>query len=352
MADQTVIKSGPRILFVGPMLGRHPGWVPNPSEILAPKFVNEGYVCLLTSHVLNRYARLVDIVYTLLRERGKYDIVSLQVYAGPSFIVEDIASRIAALLGKRIVMVLHGGDLPSFMKQFPRWSLRVLRRADIIVTPSAYLQEALSQYGFESRVIPNMLDMKKYIFRLRDRVQPQLLWMRTFYEYCHPEFAVQVLEQLSKLHPNAILTMAGQDNGLLEPTRKLVEKKRLQDQVHFAGFLDEEGKRLEFAAHDIYLNTNRVDNMPIAVIEAAAFGLPVVAMSVGGIPYLLEDGQTGLLTNFGDVGAMVDAVCRLIEQPHLTAHISAQGRKLAERSAWENVFPLWDKIYRQALGET
>lgn len=346
------MKSAPRILFVGPMLGVHPGWVPNPAEILAPNFSKEGYVCLLTSRVLNRYARLVDMMYTLVCERAKYDIVSLQVYAGASFIVDDIASRMAVLLGKKIVMVLHGGDLPVFMKRFPRWSYWVFKRANMIVTPSAYLQGALSQYGFESQVIPNMLNMKKYTFRLRNHVQPRLFWMRTFYEYCHPEFAVQVLEQLSICYPNAVLTMAGQDAGLLEPTRELVNKKGLQDKVCFAGFLNDEGKQLHFGSHDIYLNTNRIDNMPIAVVEAAAFGLPVVAMSVGGIPYLLKDGQTGLLTKFGDINAMVDAVCRLLEQPQLAAHISARGREMAERSAWENVFPVWDKIYRQVLGES
>jgi L-malate glycosyltransferase len=346
------MKSKPRILLVGPMLGKYPGWVPNPAEILASKLSEEGYVCLLTSRVLNRYARLVDIVYTLFRERGKYDIVSLQVYGGASFIVEDIASRIATLLGKNIVMVLHGGDLPSFIKKFPHWSSRVLKRANIIVTPSAYLREALLPYGFESQIIPNMLDMKKYIFRPRKSVQPRLLWMRTFYDYCHPELAVEVLEQLSMRYPNAILTMAGQDKGLLEPVRKLVNGKGLQNKVRFAGFLNDEGKQLEFGSHDIYLNTNRVDNMPIAVVEAAAFGLPIVAMSVGGIPHLLEDQETGLLTNFGDVRAMVDAVCRLVEQPDLAAHISGRAREMTERSAWENVFPLWDKIYRQVLGES
>lgn len=345
------MESAPRILFVGPMLGRYSGWVPNPAEVLAPKFSKEGYVCLLTSHVLNRYARLVDIVYTLLHKRETYDIISLQVYAGASFIVEDIVSRIATLLGKKIVMVLHGGDMPSFMKRFPHWSYRVLKRADVIVTPSAYLRDALLQYGFETQVIPNMLDIKKYIFHLRNSVQPRLLWMRTFYDYCHPELAVQVVEQLSIRYPNVTLTMAGQDKGLLAPTRELVKKKGLQNKVRFAGFLNDEGKQIEFESHDIYLNTNRVDNMPVAIIEAAAFGLPVVAMSIGGIPYLLEDQQTGLLTKFGDVNAMVDAVCHLIEQPGLAAHISARGREMAEKSAWDNVFPLWDKIYKQVLGE-
>jgi glycosyltransferase involved in cell wall biosynthesis len=339
----------PRILFVGPMLGKHSGWVPNPAEILAPNFTREGYACILTSDVLNRYLRPLNIAQTMLRERQRYDIVSVQTYSGPSFLVEDMASRIAGYLGKKLVMVLHGGNMPVFMRQYPNWSRRVFGRAHAIATPSAYLQDAMSLYGFEAHVIPNMLDIEKYPFRLRESVQPRLLWMRTFYDYCHPEMAVEVLERLSARYKNASLTMCGQDKGLLEPTKQLAEQKGLKSKVRFAGFLNEEAKKREFGAHDIYLNTNRIDNMPIAVIEAGAFGLPVVAMSVGGIPYLLKDGQTGLLTPFGDVDAMSVAVCRLVEQPSLSARISRQGRDLAERSAWKNIFPLWDAVYQQVL---
>jgi glycosyltransferase involved in cell wall biosynthesis len=337
----------PRILFVGPMLGRHAGWVPNPAEILAPKFAGEGYTCILTSDTLNRYFRLVNIVQTMLRERKHYDIVSIQVYSGLSFLVEDIASLVAGYLGKKIVMVLHGGNMPVFMQRFPDWSRRVLVRAHTIVTPSAYLQSVVSLYGFGAEVIPNMLDLEKYPFRLRRIVMPRLLWMRTFFEYCHPELAVEVLERLSKFYEDASLTMSGQDKGLLETTKQLVEKKGLQSKVRFAGFLNEKAKQREFGNHDIYLNTNRIDNMPIAVIEAGAFGLPVVAMSVGGIPFLLKHEQTALLTPFGDVDAMVAAISRLVEEPAMSTRISRQGRKLAEKSAWENVFPLWDAMYKQ-----
>lgn len=351
MAEKSEMKAKPRILFVGPMLGCHPGWVPNPAEILAPHFTRAGYTCLLTSKVLNRYARLIHIVRTLIRERKRYNIVSLQVYFGASLVVEDIASSIARALGKKVVMVMHGGDIPVFMRRFPNWSQRVLRRAHALVTPSTYLQQALLQYGYQARVIPNMLDMDKYPFRLRKKVQPRLLWMRTFYDYCHPEFAVEVLEILTNRYPNACLTMSGQDKGLLPAIVKLVSQKNLQGKVRFPGFLNEEDKQREFTTHDIYLNTNQIDNMPIAAVESAAFGLPVVAMSVGGIPYMLTNEKNALLTLFGDVQAMANAVIRLVEAPHLAAHLSHQGRLLAEQSAWENVFPLWDKVYKQVYGE-
>jgi len=337
----------PCILFVGPMLGKHSGWVPNPAEILVPNLSREGYTCLLTSDVLNRYLRLIDILHTVIRDRDRYDIVSIQTYSGKSIIVEDLVSWVARILGKKIVMVLHGGNMPVFMQKFPDWSRRILRRAHAIVTPSAYLQAAVALYGFDAHIIPNLLEIEKYPYRLRENVRPRLLWMRTFYEYCHPELAVEILARLSGHYEDASLTMSGQDKGLLEPTKRLVERRGLQSKVRFAGFLNEAAKQREFGMHDIYINTNRIDNMPIAVIEAGAFGLPVVAMSVGGIPYLLKDEQTGLLTPFGDVDAMVDAVCRLVEQPALAARISRQGRFLAEKSSWEKVFPLWDSIFQQ-----
>lgn len=336
----------PRILFVAAMLGRHPGWVPNPAEILAPNFQREGYECILTSNVLNRLARPFDILQTIFRRRHEYDVVSIQVYSGKSFLVEDAASFLVKALGKKIVMVMHGGNIPEFMRQFPVWTRRVLARADAIVTPSTFLQEALSLHGFQSQVIPNMLDMEKYPFCLREQVRPRLLWMRTFYEYCHPELAVEVVERLSARYEDALLTMSGQDKGLLEHTKQLVEKRGLQDKVRFPGFLNDEAKQREFGTHDIYINTNRIDNMPVAVIEARAFGLPVVAMSVGGIPHLIKDGQTGLLTPFGDAQAMADAISRLIDEPQLAKHISGHARKSAEKSAWNEVFPLWDSVYR------
>jgi glycosyltransferase involved in cell wall biosynthesis len=58
------------------------------------------------------------------------------------------------------------------------------------------------------------------------------------------------------------------------------------------------------------------ENCPMAVLEAAAQGVPVVASAVGGIPELVEDGVTGLLVPPGDVDALTGALTRLVERPH------------------------------------
>ena len=349
MDDVGQRKAGVSICFVGPMLGRHPGWVPNPSEYLAPRLVSRGFQCLLVSSKPNRYMRLLDILSTLWQKQKLIDLVCLQVYGGPSFVVEDAASLLAHWLGLPVVMVLRGGELPDFFARFPNWSSRVLGRANVIVAPSGFLAEAVRRYGFDAVVIPNAIEVEKYPFLQRGQVQPTLLWMRTFHDVYNPQMAVEAFVQVKKVYPQARLTMGGQEKGLLDVTRQLVQELGLGDSVRFVGFLGPEDKQREFAQHDIFLNTNRVDNMPVSVIEAAAFGIPIVATQVGGVGYLLRDRETGLLVPTEDADAMSRAVVRVLEEPGLAERLSKNARALAETHDWSEVLPMWENLFRKVM---
>jgi glycosyltransferase involved in cell wall biosynthesis len=144
--------------------------------------------------------------------------------------------------------------------------------------------------------------------------------------------------------------MAGQDGGMLQATKEYASKKGVQDLMRFAGFLDQNGKQIQFSMHDIFLNTNRIDNMPISVIEAAAFGLPIVATEVGGIPYLLTHGENALLVPDDDPEAMSKEVLRLLEEPGLAEQLSGNGRKLAEGFDWSHIIPLWEAAFHEVAG--
>ena len=110
-----------------------------------------------------------------------------------------------------------------------------------------------------------------------------------------------------------------------------------------------EEKIREGSSADIFLNTNRIDNTPVSVIEAGAFGLPVVATNVGGIADLVSDGETALLVPDNDDEAMAAAVLRLLTSPNLAEKLSANGRALAERFSWENVRPQWESLFASVL---
>jgi glycosyltransferase involved in cell wall biosynthesis len=342
-------KGHPRLLIVGPLLGINPGYITTIGDQYLEMFREAGYPTVGASHSTNRYLRLLDIASTIGRLRSGVDILSIVVYGGPSFVVEDVASALGRACGLPIVMSLHGGAMPQFMARFPRWTRRVLRRADALVVPSSYLATALEGHGLNAEVIPNIIHLEEYPFRRRVTVQPRLLWMRAFHSIYHPEMAIRVLARVRKSRPGATLVMAGQDLGLRHGVEQLAAELGLVDSVRFAGFLDPEGKRHEFAQADIFINTNRIDNQPVSVLEACATGLPVVATSVGGIPFLLKHEETGLLVDDGDVDAMAKAIVRLSEDGALAARLSVNGRTLAARSDVRAVIRLWECLFEGLL---
>lgn len=339
----------PRLCFIGPLVGRHPGYVTTQGEILSDRFSESGYTTLEASSHPNRYVRLADIVATIIKHRKEIDILVLNTYSGPSFIVEDLASRLGRLFGHRMVMVLRGGAMPDFMARFPHWTKQVLSRADALIAPSEYLAKAIAPYGFQARVIPNVIDLSKYPYRRRERLQPKLFWMRAFHEVWNPLMAIRVLARLREHRPDATLTIAGQDKGLEAESKRLAKELGVDDAVRFPGFLNMEAKAREGDVADIFINTNRIDNMPVSVVEACAMGLPVVSTDVGGMTDLLTNGENGLLVPDNDDERMVEAILALLDDPVLAAKLSEQGRALAERSSWPRVKQQLDQVFDEIL---
>jgi glycosyltransferase involved in cell wall biosynthesis len=161
--------------------------------------------------------------------------------------------------------------------------------------------------------------------------------------------AIRTLAHLKHAMPDAVLTMAGEEKGSLRTVRTLASSIGVESSVRFVGFLNDSVKPEMFNLHDIFLNTNIIDNMPISVLEAAAFGLPVISTDVGGIPQMLEHEQTGLLVPSDDHEAMASAILRLLREPVLAERLSRNGRIMAEASSWDRVYPLWRKAFEDAM---
>jgi len=139
--------------------------------------------------------------------------------------------------------------------------------------------------------------------------------------------------------------MAGQEKGLLVATRELAAELGVDSSIRFPGFVSGAEKAALFDDHDIFLNTNVVDNAPVTVLEAAASGLAVVSTDAGGVPDLLAGGEAAILVSPGDPSAMADAVRRLLEQPALAVHLARAARGVAERSAWPTVRDQWLRCF-------
>ncbi|MEX0768125.1 MAG: glycosyltransferase family 4 protein [Microthrixaceae bacterium] len=333
---------GPRIGFVGIHSGGRKEQAVSQNETLGRLFEQSGYRVRRSSSLKNPALRTAHQIVSILLWR-RVDLLVIAVFSGRSFWIAELATRLGSLTGKRMVLFLHGGNLPVFGPEHRAWVERVFERADLVLAPSEFLADSFRDWGIDICVIPNVLDIENYEYRVRTEAQPNLLWMRTFHEHYDPRMAVRVFARVAQKYPLATMTMGGADHGLLEATRVEAVRLGVDSKIRFPGYMLAEAKRAAFAECDIYLNTNVVDNMPVSLIEACASGLVPVATAVGGIPALVTDGHDGLLVPAGDDQAMADSVCQLLDDAASFAAISAAARELAERSSWSQVQKKWEQ---------
>ena len=87
-----------------------------------------------------------------------------------------------------------------------------------------------------------------------------------------------------------------------------------------------------FALASVRLPSGRMEGIPVALMEAMASGVPVVATRLSGIPELVQDGVTGLLVEPRDPHGLATAMARLLEDDVLAAELARGARRLVERS--------------------
>jgi len=145
--------------------------------------------------------------------------------------------------------------------------------------------------------------------------------------------------------------MIGPDkrDGSLEKTRATAERLGVAERLEIVGGVAKRAVAGALSVGDIFLNTARVDNAPVSVLEALACGLCVVSTDVGGLRDLISPGEDGLLVPAGDEQAMASAVYRILVEPGLADRLSKGGRSLAESFDWSRVLPQWQRLLSRAV---
>jgi glycosyltransferase involved in cell wall biosynthesis len=280
----------------------------------------------------------------ILKHHSKSHLLLIDTYSTSAFWFAYLSAKLANQLKLNYIPILHGGDLPKRLASHPKHCRQLFEKAKVNVAPSAYLMHHFQKAGYTNLVyIPNTIMLEKYEFKLRQKLQPHFLWVRSFAHLYNPILALQVLERLLNHYPEAKLSMVGPfKDDSIEECKAYVEANQLP--VTFTGGMPKEDW-LDYAKDfDIFINTTNVDNTPVSVMEAMALGLPVVSTNVGGIPFLLEDQIDALLVEPNQVETFTEAVLKLLKPPKLAASLSKAGREKVEQFDWHVVKERWHAV--------
>jgi glycosyltransferase involved in cell wall biosynthesis len=232
------------------------------------------------------------------------------------------------------------GPAAAIYKQVDR---RLVRAADAVLANSPYGAELLYQaYDRRATVLPHGVDFsppsaeavaaQRAAWGLGNRM------VAITVNHLHPRKRIDMFLRALRRARDAgadlggVVVGGGPERGALEA---LAGELALTDQVRFAGFVPEADLPACYAAADVYVHTGVQETFGLSVIEAAALGLPVVAVAEGGPRATVLDGRTGRLVA-ATPEAVAAALVDLAARPHEAAALGRAGAAhIAATYRWE-----------------
>lgn len=269
------------------------------------------------------------------------------------------ATLLKRVLRKPLVTTLHigslrdlGGSARLLASCYERTLGRaIVRGSDRLVTVS----EAVARHAIELgarpeavRVIANGVDPQQFqpaarrgngTFRIA--CVGRLIFNKG------PQFLIEAAAQILEARPEAEFVLVG-DGPLRAGLEERARELGIRERVEFMGTRSDVPAILQGC--DLLVRPSLLEGMPLAILEAMACGLPVVATPISGSAELVRDGENGLLVRPADPGALAGAILRLMENEALREAQGRRGRWLVEHGySWDSVAERTLAVYRELV---
>ncbi len=280
---------------------------------------------------------------------GHYAVAALRAGLPVVCTVHGVKFREAAIYGGKSV----AERLRFYMEVY--YDTLAMRRAKHAIAISPYV---MREYEGRTRAQWHRIDnpLPDEFFQVPNHEQPgRVLFVGTITEVKDVLTLLRAFAHLGQHEVGAdcSLHLAGRTTSpsYEQELRRYVQENGLAERVAFLGMLDRAALLREYAEAAVVVLPSRQENAPMAIIEAMGAGKPVVASRVGGIPDLVESGETGLLTTVGDVAGIAEAVGNLMRDRAARRRMGERARAVAkQRFRADAVARRYREVYFQVAG--
>ena len=303
---------------------------------------------------LSLAGKIIDVV-----KYEKIDILHVH-YAIPHAISGHLAKQILRPnQDLKLVTTLHGTDItlvglePTF-HPLVKYSLE---QSDAVTAVSKYLADKTYQNfepGKEIDIIPNFIDIDFYKRQEQDLLKRQiapneekiLIHISNFRPVKRVIDTIKILYEVNKKHPSKLLLVG--DGPERSEAEKLTRELGLSNNVRFMGKQTSIVELLSIS--DVFLLPSQSESFGLSALEAMACGVPVVASNIGGIPEVVDHGETGYVAEFGDTDRMARYVNYLLDNPKKWEAFSKNSRQRAiDKFDDSLIVPMYESVYERVM---
>lgn len=326
---------------------------------LADGLFSRWNVVLLNSHIEGGLVlRLATAALAFLRFIGllirrQVSLVHCHAAMKGSFWRKSLFAMISRMAGIPVIFHLHGSEMKSFVDKQPAllqhligWILE--KQSVVVVLSESWLLYVKSISPLAAvEILPNYVELPDLRCKatVGNDADVEVLFLglvgtrKGVYDLL-PAFKDAVAQV-----PALRLIIGG--NGEVDRAKALAVNLKIEDHVVFAGWVSGEEKVKLLQRAQIYVLPSYNEGLPVSLLEAMSWQVPVISTHVGGIPELVCEGVNGLLVDAGDRASLSDAIIKLAQNTSLRLTMGMAARDQVERNfSKQVVLPKLEELYR------
>ena len=263
---------------------------------------------------------------------------------------KSIYIQILRLFGSKIIYHFHGA---SFMEHYRSASKRTQSRmralfgkVDIVICLSESWRQYITYIAPRSniKVVPNATHLPELCVKQNSDDLVHLTFLGLIGERKGLFDLLRVVRRLIDNDLKIKLSVGG--NGESNRLQATIKSLELNDSVNFLGWISEKQRDKLLRETDIFVLPSYGEGMPMSILEAMSYSVPVVSTTVGGIPELVSDGETGFLIEPGDLDVLYRKLKCLIEDKELKKKFGEKARQfIASRHNLKLITQQIEQIY-------
>ena len=300
---------------------------------------------------------LSPLSYTRIRkilQRETFDVIHLQEPLTPS-ITWLVLMQACTMPNTVTIGTFHAyHERPNFLYKHgrPIFGKFFTKLNSLIAVSQAAYRFAYQMFPGDYRIIPNGVDLTRFGNTCKNGNQPAphkkltILFVGRLDKRKGFSNLFEAFLKIKPKYPQLGLQVVGPfELDACRPYQKLAEARGVTD-IEFVGYVSPEALPHYYHNADVFCAPSLgFESFGIVLLEAMAAGLPLVASDIAGYRSVVVDGQEGLLVPPGQVAPLANALCQLLNRPHLRREMGQHGKAKANQYSWDFIVDKTLEVY-------
>jgi glycosyltransferase involved in cell wall biosynthesis len=221
------------------------------------------------------------------------------------------------IFNKKVIYHIHGGEFHIFIKESSEFLIKhinnIIYKSDKLIVLSEWWVDYFKNKFPDKKItkLYNSVPIQSVINRSNPSKKISFLFLGLISNNKGCYDILNVAEKLVNRKVDFEINIGG--NGESEKLCKIISEKNLSKVVNYLGWISGDKKNEIFQKSNVYLLPSKNEGLPVSILEAMSFGLPVISTRVGGIPEMIEENKSGFIIEPGDLNALEEKMMYFIE---------------------------------------